>query len=85
MYYVEASHIRAPTTGHSSVKGYVIHAHTCDISRSPPRVHVPLIDLASDANQSVKGNICVSIDDYATFNGPSSPILGTPPTFLNPL
>lgn len=53
------------------------------VTHRDSRVHVPLIDLAFDASQSVKDNVSISTDDHATSSGSSSPISSTPPAFLN--
>ena len=54
----------APTIGQRSARGSIIHGRARDRPHSPPRVHVPLVDLASCASQSVRGSDSVSVDDH---------------------
>ena len=62
--------------------GYVIRGRSRDRSRGPPRVCVPLVNLAFDAIRSVGDIVSVFINEHAcTSNGLSFPISGTPPVF----
>ena len=41
------------------MRGFSIHVQGINKSRSVPRVHVPLVEPAHDANHSVRGSVSV--------------------------